>query len=138
GRSRIGRKEGTTVTATTAMQNVGTPDRLRSVLLVDGVLCAAMGVGLAVLAGQVAGLLGLSATFLRWAGIVLLPWPALVLFIANRSPLSRSGTVLVVGGNIAWAVASVALLATGTLSPTTAGYAFVIAQALLVLVLAEI
>ena len=126
------------MTTMTATRSLETASRLRNVLFFDGVLCAVMGAALTTLTGQVDGFLGISETFLRWSGVLLLPWAALVLLLASRKPLSRASVLVVIGGNVAWSVASVLLLITGTLSPTGAGYAFVIAQAILVLALADI
>lgn len=44
---------------------------------------------------------------------------------------------LIVGCNAAWVVASIALLASGLVSPTPFGYVFVLVQAIAVAVFAE-
>jgi len=56
--------------------------------------------------------------------------------VALRQRLSRAGAGLVVAGNAAWVAGSVALLVAA--APTGLGYAFVIAQALAVALLAEL
>lgn len=105
---------------------------LRRTLAVDAATCAAMGALLAVFSAPLAGLLGLSAALLFYAGLALFPCAALML-VAHRS---HALAWLVVAGNAAWIAGSVAVLLIA--SPTGLGYAFVIAQAIAVAVLAEL
>ena len=103
---------------------------LRRTLAVDAATCAAMGVLLAAFQAPLAGLLGLPAALLFYAGLALFPCAALML-VAHRS---RALAWLVVAGNAAWLAGSVVVLVVA--SPTALGYAFVIAQAIAVAVLA--
>jgi hypothetical protein len=103
---------------------------LRRTLAVDAATCVAMGALLVAFQAPLAGLLGLPAALLFYAGLALFPCAALML-AAHRS---RALAWLVVAGNAAWVAASVAVLLVA--SPTALGYAFVIAQALAVAVLA--
>ncbi len=105
---------------------------LRRTLAVDAATCAAMGVLLIGFQAPLAALLGLPDALLFYAGVALLPCAALML-AAHRS---RALAWLVVAGNAAWIAGSVAVLLAA--SPTALGYAFVIAQALAVAVLAEL
>jgi hypothetical protein len=105
---------------------------LRRTLAVDAATCAAMGALLAGFQAPLAGLLGLPAGLLFYAGIALFPCAALMLAAMK----SRTLAWLVVAGNAAWIVGSVAVLLLA--SPTALGYAFVIAQAVAVAVLAEL
>jgi hypothetical protein len=106
------------------------------VLLADATLSGASGLLLLLGGSALAGTLGLPPTLLRGAGMILLPFAALVAWIATREPPPRAAVWAVIAGNALWAVDSVALLATGWVAPTALGYAFVTSQALAVALLA--
>ncbi|HJV74524.1 MAG TPA: hypothetical protein VJ654_09905 [Noviherbaspirillum sp.] len=72
------------------------------------------------------------------AGIILLPFAALVAYIATRAQLSRGWVWAVVIANALWVIDSIVLLLSGWVSPSLLGQAFVLAQALVVAVLAEL
>ena len=110
---------------------------LQRITLFDGVLCAAFGLLLVAAAGPLADLFDLPALLLRLVGVGLLPWAAFVLYIATRTPISRSLTWVVVAGNGVWTIASLLLLVSSQVDPSALGYAFVIAQAVLVAIIAE-
>ena len=101
---------------------------LRPILWFDAATCLAMGALLAVAAGPLSAIFGLPLIFLREAGFFLLIFALFVGWVATRSN-PASGARLVAGANIAWAVASIALLATPWTSPTILGVAFVAVQA---------
>ncbi len=82
-------------------------------------------------------LLGLPELLLRASGAVLLPFAALLAYLALREQVNRMAVWAVVIGNGLWAADSLLLLLSGWVAPTPAGYAFVIAQALAVLMYAE-
>lgn len=111
---------------------------LRNLLLADAATCAAMGLALASGAAPLAALTGLPAALLSYAGLALLPIAAVMLLIALRPALQPAGTWLVIAGNAAWVVASLALLLSGWVAPTATGAAFVVVQALAVAVLAKL
>jgi len=81
--------------------------------------------------------LALPAPLLRYAGFSLLPFAALVLYLAKRDVLPRGGVWTIIALNAAWVVASAALLLAGGVAPTPLGYGFVIVQAVAVAALAE-
>ncbi len=110
---------------------------LRFVLGADAAASGALGVLCAAGAGPLSGLLGLPEPLLRWAGIALLPWAAVVAFIAMRPTLHPGAVWTVIGLNIVWAIDSFGLIFGGQVSPTGIGTAFVVVQALAVLALAE-
>jgi hypothetical protein len=113
-----------------------TPDFLRRVLYVDIATCVATGALLALDSAPLAPLLGLPAALLFWSGLSLFPIAALMFWVATRHDIPRSGAWLVVIGNAGWVAGSIAVLV--ELSPTGLGYAFVIAQAVVVALLAEL
>jgi hypothetical protein len=108
---------------------------VRRVLFVDAATCVGTGLFLALLAAPLAPFLGLPAELLLYAGLALLPIAAFIAWVATREQMSAAGVWLVIIGNAAWVLASLALLF--AVSPTVLGYAFVIGQALIVAALAE-
>jgi hypothetical protein len=111
---------------------------LRQALLSDAVTSAACGLLMLLGAGPLSGLLGLPEMLLRLSGAVLLPYAALIAYLGLREQLQRPIVWAVVIGNVIWTADSLLLLMSGWVEPTRAGYAFVIAQALVVLMYAEL
>lgn len=109
---------------------------LRRALVVDAASCAVMGLILAILARPFAPLLGLPETLLFTAGLALFPAALYMAWVAMREAAPAAFVWVVIAGNIAWVAGSVAVLA---LFPVSAlGTAFVLAQAVVVAVLAEL
>jgi hypothetical protein len=111
---------------------------LRQALLSDAVTSAACGLLMLLGAGPLSGLLGLPQMLLRLSGAVLLPYAAIIACLGLREQLQRPAVWAVVIGNAIWTADSLLLLVSGWVEPTRAGYAFVIAQALVVLLYAEL
>ena len=111
---------------------------LRQALLADAVTTAACAALLIGGAGILDDLLGLPAGLLRGAGLVLVPFVALVSWLGTRQRLPRMMILAVIGLNILWVIDSVLLLVGGWAAPTAAGLAFVIAQAVAVAMYAEL
>jgi hypothetical protein len=109
---------------------------LRRLLYVDAATCVATGLLLAAAAPALAAPLGLPAALLREAGVALVPFAALLLWLARRPRPPRRGVWGVVVANALWVAASVALLPWGLVAPTALGEAFVLAQAAVVAALA--
>lgn len=105
---------------------------LRSVLLVDAAASGAMALLLAAGAGFLGPFLGLPVSLLFWAGVVLIPWTALLLMLARRTKASRLLFYDVVVINALWVAASLGILVGGLVEPNLLGTAFIIAQALAV------
>jgi hypothetical protein len=103
----------------------------------DAVATAATGALVLLAAGPLEGLLGLPAALLRWAGVILLPYAAVVGSLAMRARIPARAALAVIGCNAAWVVASLLLLVSGRVDPTPLGTAFVVAQALAVAGLAS-
>jgi hypothetical protein len=114
------------------------PTFLRYVLFADSASCLATGAAQVLLTATLADLLGLPAMLLMGAGVFLLAYAAFVAFVATRHAIPRGLVRVFVAGNFGWAAGCVALLAATPLHPTTLGQAWVIAQALTVVVLAEL
>ena len=115
-----------------------TSTMLPRVLLFDAATCVAMGLGLALAAEPLAPVLGLPATLLRGAGLVLLPFAAALIALARSASPSAAALYAVVAANLAWALASVALVVVHLVLPTSLGMAFLLAQALAVAGLAAL
>lgn len=111
---------------------------LRKALALDAAACAGMGLLLAMAAGPLATPLGLPESFLRSAGIVLLPCALLLGFLASRTVLPRLLVYAVIGVNLIWIVDSIAILLMGWFAPTGLGIAFVLAQAAAVAIVTEL
>lgn len=105
---------------------------LRSVLLLDAAASGAMALLLAAGAGFLGPFLGLPVSLLFWAGVVLIPWTALLLMLARRTQASRLLFYDVVVINALWVAASLGIVVGGFVEPNLLGTAFVVAQALAV------
>ncbi len=113
------------------------PNFLRSVLWADAIASGATGLMMAAGAGMLENLLGLPSGLTREAGLILVPYAALVAIVATRAQISGAAVWVFIVVNAAWTIGSIGLLV-GGLAPTALGYAFVIAQALVVAILAEL
>lgn len=109
---------------------------LRKVLLADALLSGATGLLLIFGSGLLKGLLGLPIELLQTAGLILIPFALLVGYLGTREAISGSAVLAVVIANAAWAAGSLLLLM--VVAPTALGYAFVIAQAVVVAIFGEL
>ena len=119
------------------MSRFSTSSFLRRVLLADAATSCASGLLMTLAAAPLENMLGISSTLLLYAGLSLLPFAALVAYLATRRNLSRPAVWAVIALNALWAADSLLLLAGGWVGPTAFGYVFVIAQALVVAGFAE-
>jgi hypothetical protein len=113
------------------------PNFLRHVLWADAIASGATGLVMIAGAGVLESLLGLPSALTREAGIILVPFAVLVAIVATRARISRVAVWTIIAANAAWTIGSFGLLA-GGVATTALGYAFVIAQALVVAILAEL
>lgn len=111
---------------------------LRRVLALDAGLSATMGILMVLAVTPLSSLLGLPSSLLTGAGLSLLPFAAFVGWLATRETPPRLGVWVVILINLLWTVDSFVLLASGWVEPTLLGKAFVIFQAVVVAVLAEL
>ncbi|WP_161867862.1 MULTISPECIES: hypothetical protein [Pseudomonas] len=111
---------------------------LRNALLIDGLLSGFTGLLLVLAAGWLGAFLELPRLLLLVAGSALLPFAAMLVWLANRAEISRQAIWAVIAVNVVWVVDSLLLLVVGWVSPNLFGHAFVIAQALAVGLLAEL
>ena len=111
---------------------------LRRALTADAVCSGTMGIAMLSFAAVLGRELELPARLFAEAGIVLLPFAAFVAFLATRAQPARFAVWTVIVLNLLWAVDSVLLLLTGWVAPNALGYAFVIGQAVVVLIFADL
>lgn len=120
------------------MSVFASPRFLPNVMWADAASCAATGALQVAFTDALARLTGLPAPLLMGTGVFLLAYAALAAFMASRSTPPRALIGLVVVDNFGWAVACVALLVSGMFPVTAVGVAWVLAQAVCVIVLAEL
>jgi len=111
---------------------------LRRALLADAVFSGISALGLTSGAGAFASLLNLPEVLLRETGLFLIAYTALVGWLGTRQAVPKALVVLVVAGNAAWTIASIALLFSGAVSPNLLGEIVIVAQAIATGVFAEL
>lgn len=118
--------------------NASSPAFLRMTLLLDAIASGGTALLVLVATGLLADLLAIPAALLRGAGLVLIPYVAFVAYLGLREQAPRPAVWAVIVANALWAVASLLLLVSGWIAPTALGYAFIIAQALIVALFGEL
>ena len=111
---------------------------LSRALLADAIFSGVAALGFTLGAGAFATLFHLPEALLRETGLFLIAYTALVGWLASRAAVPKPLVLLVVIGNTAWTVGSIALLFSGAVSPNLLGQAFVVAQAIATGVFAEL
>ncbi|HWV79926.1 MAG TPA: hypothetical protein VNZ50_00720 [Hyphomicrobiaceae bacterium] len=107
---------------------------LQNILLLDAATCVAAGALMAFGSNFVAGLTAIPAPLLTWAGMILFPCAALMIYAGLQAAPSRAIVWLIVLGNIGWVIASVGIFA--FIAPNALGTIFILAQAVVVAALA--
>jgi hypothetical protein len=120
------------------MSILASPRFLPRVMTADALSCAATGALQVGLTDMLARLTGLPASLLTGTGVFLLAYAVLAAWMAARAVPPRRLVGLVVVGNLAWALGGVALLASDRVAHTMLGTAWVLVQAVVVVVLAEL
>ena len=111
---------------------------LRRAIQCDAVFSGLSAVLLTFGAGTLASLLNLPEVLLRETGLFLVAYAALVGWLGTRHQMPKALVAIVIAGNAAWTVASIALLFSGAVTPNVSGEAFVVLQAIATGVLAEL
>lgn len=114
------------------------PNFLRYVLLADATTSLICGLLLTIGGSFLQGILGLPVSLMFYAGLSLFPFAAFLIYVATRKSVSKTFVWLIIGINLLWTIDSFLLLFSGYVFPTTFGYLFVIAQAIGVLVYADL
>jgi hypothetical protein len=111
---------------------------LRRVLLADALVSGATGLLMALGGGLLSNLLDLPQALLRYAGLFLLPYALFVGYLGTRVYPARPAVWAVIGANLLWTLDSLLMLLLGWVQPNLLGYGFVIAQAVVVGLFAEL
>jgi len=111
---------------------------LRRAILADAIFSGISAVVLTFGAGTLAPLLNLPEALLRETGLFLIAYAALVGWLGTRSSMPKILVAIVIAGNAAWTLGSIALLFSGAVTPNLLGEAFVAIQAVATGVFAEL
>jgi len=111
---------------------------LRRALLADAVFSGVSAIAMVLDAGALASLLSLPEALLRETGLFLIAYTALVGWLGSRTSLPKGPVILVVAGNAAWTLASIALLLSGSVAPNLLGTIVILVQAIATGVFAEL
>ena len=111
---------------------------LRRAILADAIFSGVSALLLTFGAGALAPWLNLPEALLRETGLFLIAYAALVGWLGTRQSMPKPLVVVVIAGNAAWTLASIALLFSGAVTPNLLGEAFVVAQAIATGVFAEL
>ena len=111
---------------------------LRRALLADAVFSGISALVLTLGAGMLASLLSLPDALLLETGLFLIAYAAFVGWLGTRQSMLKPLFAIVIAGNAAWTLASIALLFSGAVSPNLPGEIAVVAQAIATGVFAEL
>lgn len=117
---------------------VAHPRFLSRVLLVDAIVTGATAAKLLVGAEFLQPLLQLPVSLLRGAGLFLVPFVVCVAALSRMQRVPPRAMAAVVAINAAWVVASVWLIVGGPYQPSMLGTVFVLMQAAVVAVFADL
>ena len=111
---------------------------LRRAILGDAIFSGASAVMLTFGGGGLAPWLNLPEALLRETGLFLIVYAILVGWLGTRQAMPKAMVAIVIAGNVAWTLASIALLFSGAVTPNLLGEVFVAAQAIATGALAEL
>lgn len=111
---------------------------LRRALQADAIFSGVATLMFVIGASLFASLTNLPEAFLRNTGFVLVIYAALVGYLGTRTMMAKAAVWTVIAVNAIWAIDSIALLASGLLSPNLFGQALIVMQAVAVGVFAEL
>ena len=106
--------------------------------MADAGATGATGLIMTLAAPALAGLLQLPASLLFVAGLVLVPYAALVAYLATRDRLQRSAIWALIVCNLMWGIDCAVVAFSGWVQPTAFGYAFILMQVVVVAAFAEL
>lgn len=111
---------------------------IRQVLLTGIAITGATALLMLLGAPLIDDLLDVPAALLAGAGAVLIPYVGYLFWLANRDAAPRAGIGVAIAANLAWAIGCVALLVAGWVDPNGLGVAFILLNAVVVIVFAEL
>ena len=103
---------------------------LRRALLADTIFSGVSAVLLTAGAGMLAPLFDLPEALLRETGLFLIVYAAFVGWLGTRLSVPKVLVLIVIAGNAAWTLGSIALLLSGAVTPNLLGEIVVAAQAM--------
>lgn len=103
---------------------------LRRAIQADAIVTAAVALLQTFGAGMLAPLLNLPQTLLLETGLFLIAYTALVGWLGTRPSMPGVLVAIVIAGNAAWALGSIALMFSGAVTPNLLGYAFIAVHAI--------
>ena len=111
---------------------------LRRAIQADALVTGAVALLQTFGAGLLAPLLNLPHSLLLETGLFLIAYTALVGWLGTRQTMPKALVAIVIAGNAAWAVGSIALMFSGAVTPDALGYAFIAVHAISTGVFAEL
>ena len=111
---------------------------LRRAIQADAIFSGVSAVPLTFGAAELAPWLALPEALLRETGLFLIAYTALVGWLGTRQAMPKPLVLIVIAGNAAWTIASIALLFSIAVTPNPLGEAFVAMQAIAVGALGEL
>ena len=111
---------------------------LRRALLADAVFSGVSAAGLSLGVSVLAPFFNLPEALLRETGLFLIAYAGLVGWLGTRQAAPRTLVLMVIAGNAAWTLGSIALLFSGAVSPNLLGEIVVVTQAIATGVFAEL
>lgn len=118
------------------MKTIQPARMLKLALLADAAACAPLALLQIAMPQLLADQLGLPQALLTGTGIFLAIYTGMLLVLANSNAIWKSLADLIVIGNVGWAAGCIALAVAGIVQPNGLGSAYLLIQALAVLVLA--
>jgi hypothetical protein len=111
---------------------------LRRAIQADAIFSGVSALLLVSAAGMLAPFLNLPEALLRETGLFLIAYAALVGWLGTRQSIPKALVVIVIAGNAAWTLGSIALLFSGVVTPNLLGETFVAVQAIVTGAFAEL
>jgi len=120
------------------MSYLNVSNLLRLALRLDAIATFASGLLMSAASGTLAATFGLPQPLVLGAGLFCLAYAALVGWMSLAARLPAAGVWSIIIGNIGWAIACLELAFGSAYAPTSLGVAFLVSQALAVLVFADL
>jgi len=111
---------------------------LRRALIADAIVTGAVALLQTFGAGLLTPLLNLPYPLVSETGLFLIAYSVLVGWLGTRQSMPKALVAIVIAGNAAWALGSMALMFSGSVSPNLLGYAFIAVHAISTGVFAEL
>jgi hypothetical protein len=111
---------------------------LRRAIQADAIVTGAVALLQTFGAGMLAPMLSLPQALVLETGLFLIAYTALVGWLGTRQSMPKALVAIVIAGNAAWALGSIALMFSGAVTPNLLGYAFIAVHAISTGVFAEL